>query len=110
MEFNLAEKLAIVKMVESVIIADDIVHKGEMDALGTLMNHLGFDSNFILQARNIEMEQAISILNDMNLGKKRTLAKILKEMALADGFVHEKEMALILNTCASIGISKDESK
>ena len=94
-KFTLAEKLAIVQAVDSVILADGTVHKGEITALHKLMNRLDFDSNFILQARNVDPENGRLILRDMPNDKKEALATILEEMALADGFVHEKEAALI---------------
>lgn len=104
MEFNLAEKLAIVKTIESIIMADGIVHKKELSALSVLMNRLDFDSNFLIQARGIETEQGMLILNNMTNVKKKSLANILEDMAMADGFVHEKEMAIILKTCKAMGI------
>tara|TARA_R110002167_G_scaffold163242_27_gene360050 strand:- start:237 stop:557 length:321 start_codon:yes stop_codon:yes gene_type:complete len=104
MEFNQAEKLAIVKMVDSVILADEKIHNGEINALQQLMHSIGFDSNFIVDARNIEKNQSLLILDGMPDQKKKAMALILKEMAESDGFVHEKEMILILDVCATIGI------
>ena len=110
MEFNLAEKLAIVKMVESVIMADGIVHDREINALGVLMKRLDFESNFLLKVRTIEMSQGIAILKDMIDDKKNALALILEEMAIADGHFHEKEMALILKTCQELGINAKKER
>ncbi len=107
MEFDLSEKLAIVKMIDSVILADGKVHNGEINALGQLMNSIHFDSNFIVQARNIETEQGLLILKGMSHQKKKALAAILEDVAISDGFVHQKEMSLILGICASIGIGKE---
>lgn len=104
MEFNLVEKLAIVKFVESVIRADGIVHKKEINELSLLMKQLDFDSNFLLQARGIETKQGLLILNNMTNLKKKALASILEEMAIADGFIHEKEMEIIQKTCKAMGI------
>ncbi|MBD0850292.1 tellurite resistance TerB family protein [Maribacter arenosus] len=104
--FTLAEKLAIVHAVDSVIIADGTVHNGELTALGQLMRSIEFDSNFILQARNITQEQAKLILRDMTYGKKKILATILDEIAISDGFVHEKETALITDIYTFIGFEQ----
>ena len=46
MEFDISEKLAIVHLIDSVIIADGKVHKGEINALSKLMPIIDFDSNF----------------------------------------------------------------
>lgn len=103
-EFSLAEKLAIVKMIHAVIIADEKIHQGEMTALSQLMKHMDFDSNFIMQASSIPLEQGKQIICSMDDGKKEALKTILEDMAKADGFVHEKELKFILNICSSIGI------
>ncbi len=107
MEFTLAEKLAIVHAVDAVMYADGIIHNGEINALGLLMHHIDFDSNFIVQARNVAIEQGMLILAGMPEVKKVALAGILKDMAKADGFVHQKEVTLIFNILASIGIGQD---
>lgn len=104
MEFDLAEKLAIVKMVESVIRADGIVHQKEINALSLLMDRLDFDSNFLVKTRGIENVQGMAIVNKMTFVKKRKLASILEEMAIADGFVHEKELKIIIEACKEMGI------
>ncbi len=102
--FSLAEKLAIVQALDSVILADGTVHNGEINALSELMYHIDFDSNFIVQARNLTANQGLLILNDMTSEKKEALVVILKKMAIADGFVHKKETALMVNIFSSIGI------
>lgn len=102
--FSLAEKLAIVQALDSVIFADGSVHSGEINTLSELMHRLDFDSNFIVQARNLSPEQGILVLENMSEEKKLIISEILQEMALADGFLHNKEKSLILGICEAIGI------
>ncbi|MFS4493119.1 TerB family tellurite resistance protein [Maribacter sp. 2308TA10-17] len=102
--FSLAEKLAIVHALDSVIIADGNVHTGEISTLSELMHRLDFDSNSIVQARNLSTEQGILVLESMSDKKKLVIAEILNEMALADGFAHKKEKSLIFEICEAIGI------
>lgn len=102
--FSLAEKLAIVKALDALILADGIVHDGEINSLTDLMHRLDFDSNFIVQARNIATRQCAIILQAMPDDKKDVLARILEEMAIADGFIHEKESDMITIILAKIGM------
>lgn len=104
--FTLAEKLAIVQALDSVIHVDGTVHNGEINAMSELMNVLDFDSNLILQARNLPQDQGLLILRAMNPEKKKFLAIILDEVANSDGHFHEKEMKLILSICATAHIQK----
>ncbi|MDV7137343.1 TerB family tellurite resistance protein [Maribacter sp. TH_r10] len=105
--FSLAEKLAIVQTVDAVIIADGTVHKGELNAMGELMHRIEFDSNFILQARNISEEQAKLILRSMTMDKKKILMTILEEIAISDGFVHKKESDLIADIYSFIDMEQE---
>ncbi len=105
--FNIAEKLALVNAINSVIVADKLIHKAELVVMNQLMQRIDFDSNFIIQARNISDEQGLLIIKAMPADKKMALAKILDEVANADGFFHEKEMELILRICTAMGICKE---
>lgn len=104
--FSLVEKFAIVQAVDAVIVADGEIHNGEIDALGTLMRLIDFETNFILQARNMSLEQGHAVLREMSPKKKRTLAIILEEIAISDGFIHEKESSLISSILESIGLNQ----
>lgn len=102
--FILAEKLAIVHLVDAVILVDGQVHKGEIGAITQLMKIIDFDSNFIEQARNINIEQAFMLLIKMSDDKKKTLKAILEMIAISDGFVHRKETDLMARVFKSIGM------
>jgi uncharacterized tellurite resistance protein B-like protein len=95
LSFSLAEKLAIVNAIDALILVDGNVHNGEINVLTKLMKSIDFDSNFIVQARNIATDQCVLILNQMPKEKKDNLTQILQEVAISDGFCHEKETALI---------------
>lgn len=105
--FTLAEKLALVNAIDSVIIADKLVHQAELVVMNQLMQRIDFDSNFIVQARSITDEQRLLILKGMPEKKKRALASILDEVAEADGYVHEKEVELISSICSAMGICEE---
>ena len=105
--FNIAEKLAFVNAINSVIVADEFIHKAELGIMNQLMQRIDFDSNFIVQARNISDEQRLLIINKMPKDKKEALSEILDEVAISDGIYHEKEMELILGICTAMGICKD---
>ncbi|SIQ11719.1 tellurite resistance TerB family protein [Maribacter ulvicola] len=106
MEFDIPEKLAIVHLIDSVIIADGKIHEGEVNALSKLMPIIDFDSNFLIQSRTIDMAQSIHILKDMSEAKKNRVAKILEDIAISDGYIHEKENEVIHHVFKEIGLSK----
>lgn len=108
MEFNLAEKLAIVKAIDKVILADQKVAKGEMEYLGQLMKILDFDSEFVEEARKFHMKQANAILEDLSEPKKHSLGIMLHEMAYADGYLGKEEVKVLFSMFETAGIKIEE--
>lgn len=104
MEFNLAEKLAMIKAIDEVILADGQVRSGEITTLKQLMAILKFDKDLILEARKITADEALSILSVMTASKKKALEVILGEIANADGMVDDHEISLILKIFKTVGI------
>ncbi|SDR90858.1 hypothetical protein [Gramella sp. MAR_2010_147] len=108
MEFNLAEKLAIVKDIDRVILADNTVAKAEMVYLGQLMKLLDFDSAFVEEARKFNIRQANGVLENMSEAKKHSLAIILHEMAYADGEMSREEIEILFSVFQKAGIKIEE--
>lgn len=69
------------------------------------MHTFDFDSNFIQQANAMSSDQSEMILKGMFSEKKKILTNLLEDMAKSDGFVHEKEMTLIIDVCSAMGIA-----
>lgn len=104
MEFNLAEKIAIVKAIDEVILADGHATASELVFLSQLMNILKFDSDLIEEARKTTGNQGLSIIKAMPENKKNTFIVLLQEMAKADGKVDDLEIDLIQRIISYIGV------
>lgn len=105
MIFTLAEKLAVIKVIDAVIVVDNLVHDGETAFLNKLMLIIDFESNFLIHAKYLDYQESLVMLNEMSLAKKRKLEIILHNVSKADGFVHKKETALITSILSSIGLN-----
>ncbi|WP_282117752.1 TerB family tellurite resistance protein [Maribacter aquivivus] len=108
-DFTKEEKLALVKMVDYVILADSKVDPAEMRYLTQLMDRFTFDSFFVGQARNLNKDEAFKILSLMSLPKKKEVAKLLNEVAISDGFLHDKELVKIAEALGHMEIKKEFS-
>lgn len=108
MDFNLAEKLAIVKAIDRVILADDKIAKGEMVYLGQLMKLMNFDSDFVEEARKFSAKQAFLILDGLSEAKKHSLAIMLHEMAYADGELGREEVKILFSVFENAGIKIED--
>ena len=107
MEFNLAEKLGILKAIDQVIMADDNIYEGEAIFVSQLSNVVGFSAEIYKKAREVELEEAMAILEFMSRDKKEALAIMLNEAANADGRVGEDELKTIYRIFTRIGINFD---
>lgn len=107
MEFNLAEKLGILKAIDQVIMADENIYEGEAIFVSQLSNVMGFSADIYKKAREVELEEAMAILEVMSSEKKEALAIILNEAANADGSVGEEELKTIYRIFTRIGIDFD---
>lgn len=107
MNFNLAEKLAIVKAIDEVILADGQVKKGEIKFATQLMRIIKFDRALVQEARSLDAKEGLAILKSMPNNKKHALALILNEMANADGKFDDSEVRLICSIFAGAGIDVD---
>ncbi|WP_088340328.1 hypothetical protein [Robiginitalea sediminis] len=104
MKFNLAEQLAVIKIVEQVIRADNLIYEGEAVFISQLASVLQFDPKLFKKAREVEEEQALAVLSEMPENKKHALAILLNEAASADGRVSERELQLIAGIFDNVGI------
>lgn len=104
---SLPEKLAFVKMVDAVITADEIIHDAEIEIMSQLMNRYAFDNAFVAKAKEENLEECISILTSLSIEKKSKLIRMLKVVAISDGFVHKKEITLIIQYCENIGLCNE---
>ncbi|MGB7392890.1 MAG: hypothetical protein WA913_00715 [Pricia sp.] len=104
MKLDPKEKLALANVIDSVIQADGIVHPGEMSALGKLMDRFNFNGYDIEQARNLDTDQGLVTLNAMPYSKKKELAAILRELSIADNYMHENEIELVIEVLSTIGL------
>jgi uncharacterized tellurite resistance protein B-like protein len=108
MEFNLAEKLGILKAVDQIIRADDKIYEGEAIFVSQLANVVGFDASLYKEARNVDLGEAMAILGAMPEAKKEALAVMLNEAANADGRVGDEELKAIYQIFTRIGIGFDQ--
>jgi len=104
MTFNLAEKLAIIKAIDEVLLADGKIRESEVDFLEELMKVIKFDYALIRDAREVTAKEAIAILKAMSDEKKRGMALLLREMANSDGEFNAREYDLVLKLLLESGV------
>ena len=103
MNFDHAEKMAVVKAIAETIVLDDHYKVGELMYLDELMNTLDFDVQFIEKAKELSSEKTVQVLQNMTKEKKEALIIIIDKMTESDGAVHEKENEFLVNLIQMLG-------
>ncbi|MDG1571165.1 TerB family tellurite resistance protein [Robiginitalea sp. M366] len=107
MQFNLLEKLAVLKAIDEVIQMDNQIKRGEVRFMDRLADALDFKPELILEARKAEPGEALGVLRAMPDAQKQALARLMNEAANADGDVDEKEIQFIYRVFSAAGIDVD---
>ena len=106
--FTLIQKLAILKGLDAVMMADGKVEPGEEDFLKEVLKEMELDSFMVDEARKVSVGESIEILKRMSPEKKRLFAEMMHRMIIADNKVDEREVNLLISLFqeASIDIEK----
>ena len=97
MNFDQAEKMAIVKTIAETIVLDDHYKVGELMYLDELMNNLDFDVQYMEKAKQLSSKQTVEVLQNMQKDKKEALIIMIDKMTESDGAVHPKEKDFLVN-------------
>ena len=104
MDFTRIEKIAVLKILQEVIIADGKVDDRELNYLGKLLPILEIDFTFIEEINKLDYALAMEILKSMDETKKKALTVMMHQMAHADGKADLVEWQIILEVFEKIGI------
>ncbi|MBC2838566.1 TerB family tellurite resistance protein [Robiginitalea sp. SC105] len=108
MEFNLMEKLAVLKTIDEVIQLDNEVKEGEVKFMNRLSEKLEFEPGLIEEARRTDPAEALGVLRAMPREQKQVLARLLNEAANSDGDVDEREIQFIYRVLTAAGIRLED--
>jgi uncharacterized tellurite resistance protein B-like protein len=103
MNFDQAEKMAVVKAIAETIVLDDQYKVGELMYLDELMNTLDFDVQYMEKAKQLSSEKTVKVLQNMTKEKKEALIIMIDKMTESDGAVHQKEKEFLVNLIQMLG-------
>jgi uncharacterized tellurite resistance protein B-like protein len=107
MDFNLMEKLAVLKAVDEVIQIDEEIRPGEVRFMDQLCNDLACEKSLIKEARRVDAAESLAVLRAMPNPQKQLLARILNKASNADGVVDEQEIQFVFRIFTAAGIELD---
>lgn len=106
-EFTYTEKIAVVKVLNEILKADNIAHEKEIEYLNDVISSFGLDENYKAEIDSLITLQALSTIREMMVDKKATVAQMMGKMIVIDEDINYNEVKLYNAFCESCNIEKD---
>ena len=106
-EFTYTEKIAVVKVLNEILKADNIAHEKEIEYLNDVISSFGLDENYKVEINSLITLQALSTIREMMVDKKALVAQMRGKMIVIDKDINYNEVKLYNAFCESCNIEKD---
>lgn len=108
MKYTLLEKLAIVKVLDEMILADKIEDPKEREYLNNVATELQITPEFTIESRQLRNTECLDILRRMEPEKKDQFTQMLREITEADGHTDPSEVNMMIGIFESLGLNEQD--
>ena len=106
-ELTYNAKLAIVKVLNEILNADNVVHEKEVKYMNEVIQDFGLGSNYEDDIETLLTLQALATIRELNVEQKEMVAKMMGKMIVIDNDINYNEVKLYNAFCKSCEIEKD---
>ena len=106
-ELTYNAKLAVVKVLNEILNADNVVHEKEIQYMNEVIQDFGLESNYEDDVKTLMTLQALATIRELNVEQKEMVAKMMGEMIVIDCDINYNEVKLYNAFCESCNIEKD---
>lgn len=106
-ELTYKEKIAVVKVLNEILKADNITHEKEIEYMNNIISSFGLEENHKTEVDELITLQALSTIREMTVEKKSMVAQMMGKMIVIDEDINYNEVKLYNAFCESCGIEKD---
>ena len=106
-ELTYNAKLAIVKVLNEILNADNVVHEKEVKYMNEVIQDFGLGSNYEDDIETLLTLQALATIRELNVEQKEMVAKMMGKMIVIDNDINYNEVKLYNAFCKSCEIAKD---
>ena len=106
-ELTYTEKIAVVKVLNEILKADNITHEKEIEYMNDVISSYGLEENYKIEVDALITLQALSTIRDMSVEKKNMVAQMMGKMIVIDKDINYNEVKLYNAFCESCNIEKD---
>lgn len=106
-ELTYIEKIAVVKVLNEILKADNITHEKEVEYMNDIISSFVLEENYKADVDALITLQALSTIREMTVEKKSMVAQMMGKMIVIDKDINYNEVKLYNAFCESCDIEKD---
>lgn len=106
-ELSYNAKLAVVKVLNEILNADNVVHEKEVQYMNEVIHDFGLESKYEDDIKTLLTLQALATIRELNVEQKEMVAKMMGKMIVIDNDINYNEVKLYNAFCESCNIQRD---
>lgn len=106
-ELEVNAKIAVLRILNDIVIADDVVKDVEVKYMNDVARTLGLAEDYMNDVNNIVTLQALSIIRALSPELKNKIAQLMGKMIVIDKDINYNEVRLYNAVCESCNIEKN---
>lgn len=100
-------KIAVVKVLNEILNADNIVHENEVQYMYEVIRDFGLEGKYEDDVKSLMTLQALATIRELDVELKEMVAKMMGKMIVIDNDINYNEVKLYNAFCESCNIEKD---
>ena len=100
-------KIAVVKVLNEILNADNIVHENEVQYMNEVIRDFGLEGKYEDDVKSLMTLQALATIRELDVELKEMAAKMMGKMIVIDNDINYNEVKLYNAFCESCNIEKD---
>jgi len=106
-QFTYNAKIAVIKVLNEILNADNVVHENEIKYLNEVIQDFGLEVTYEEDVKALMTLQALATIRELNVEQKEMVAKMMGKMIVIDNDINYNEVKLYNAFCESCNIEKD---
>ncbi len=106
-EFAYNAKIAVVRVLNEILNADNVVHENEVQYMNEVVQNFGLSDEYKKEVDEMMTLQALSTIRELSIEQKEEVAKMMGKMIVIDNDINYNEVKLYNAFCESCDIEKD---
>ena len=106
-ELTYNAKIAVVRVLNEILNADNVVHENEVQYMNEVVQNFGLSDEYKKEVDAMMTLQALSTIRELSIDQKEEVAKMMGKMIVIDNDINYNEVKLYNAFCESCNIEKD---